>query len=823
MRSGCLVLAAFLCAFFLLSPAEAGADAGLVAAGARLAAEVLDGKPGSRRILARPEALSGPVSVATWRGELTLGQGPGRLFFVDDAPAANWEHPCRFVFVPDAGDIQSVAAVTPPKDLSDYVLWYAQRTPETLAAARQCAWPGRNAPVADINAAAPTPAARRWAVVISGGHNADANKERYYNDAVYFYRTLLAHGFERDQIYALLGDATSYPDDLDGDGSDEDVRVCSADQIGAVFDELAGRMGQDDLLYVFVTDHGGVENWPATSPESFLYLWHETMTDAAFAAEIDKVAPRATAVVLGQCNSGGFVDDLRGENRVIVTASRYWEASWALEDGTFEEFLFHFTYALANPAAADANADGLTSLEEAWRYAHLRDSRQSEELTPFSPGENRLNLGEHPCYESTPWSLGRKLSLAGLSPDPRDPVAAGLTQSRLSQPYPEETVADDPDDCRDAFRQGDDESWPFDLPFAFPFGGRSFTRIHVAANGYVSLSDEGGLSDPVNSPAKLADMVALAPLWDDLVTTGAGEGVRISWTGHWLTVRWKGRSKPLVSRPVDVALMLSDTGAVRFLYGPDNDLAGLAPGSGQTIGVSTGDGQMHLAQTAGLWDLGHAEAVEFRPEASGRRVLYFCDGNLGDNPFPTALARLRLPTTMAADYADFEQRIGSGGYALAVALFHRYLPGTAHRPASLAAFEAYLDAGGRAIIADAGRQQSLASRCAASFVAREDPCCLVPTAPSLDRLFPWNLSLANPGWNVQGFAAAIEPDGAQILARYADTWDCAVAATPRVILNGPTADSFVDFPDALTLAEAELRRLLPPPYLSAVLGLLVEE
>ena len=45
---------------------------------------------------------------------LTSPVGESWLFFVDDQPQANWEHPCRYVFVDMNGDVKIYFEKTPP-------------------------------------------------------------------------------------------------------------------------------------------------------------------------------------------------------------------------------------------------------------------------------------------------------------------------------------------------------------------------------------------------------------------------------------------------------------------------------------------------------------------------------------------------------------------------------------------------------------------------------------------------------------------------------------------------------------------------------------
>jgi hypothetical protein len=50
------------------------------------------------------------------------------VVFIDDAPSANWEHPCRYVFVDSAsGEHRVLGATSPPDDLDTYARVYPKR------------------------------------------------------------------------------------------------------------------------------------------------------------------------------------------------------------------------------------------------------------------------------------------------------------------------------------------------------------------------------------------------------------------------------------------------------------------------------------------------------------------------------------------------------------------------------------------------------------------------------------------------------------------------------------------------------------------------
>ena len=105
-----------------------------------------------------------------------------------------------------------------------------------------------------------------------------------------------------------------------------------------------------------------------------------------------------------QCYSGGFIDNLQGNNRVIATACNCSETSSAMPpDYNYDEFVYYWTSAVAGetpdgtPVDADVNHDNFVSMSEAFNYASAHDTRP-----------------ETPQYSSTPSDLGNYLSLYGL-------------------------------------------------------------------------------------------------------------------------------------------------------------------------------------------------------------------------------------------------------------------------------------------------------------------------------------------------------------------------------------------------------------------------
>ncbi|MHC1725302.1 MAG: C13 family peptidase [Syntrophobacteraceae bacterium] len=671
-----------------------------------------------------------------------------------------------------AGHMSEFAEITPSAAASDTINDYSNSQNSRI-------FP--RPPVNRMPSEANTPAANRWAVIISGGYNQSSNHVRFWNDCSYFYRTLKANGFSDDHIFVLMSDGTdpaidrsdgtNSPLDLDSDGDNDIQYSATRANITAVFNNLQSQLGSEDILYIFTTGNGGSNDVaPYDQPTSFLYLWGETISDLEFAAEVNKPVTKARVAIFEQSYSGGMIDNLEGANRVLMSAARFWELSHSMSDEVHDEFSYYVTHALANPAAADTNADGTVSMEESYLYALARDSHQSEAL----PGGD--NLGEHPGYYSNPWYLGRQISLGGYTEVVDPPKLGGYVQREVTEPYPSGGVLQS--------WYGDDAYFTYDLPFAFPFSGQNYNRVYVGTNGIIYLGNPS--TSYLNSINGLKSRKAIAPLWDDLTVLSAdGDGIYVTADTYWVTIRWQAHTKQ-DKREVNFSVKLSTSGAIRFLYGEGNDHTGRVIRRDKTIGISNGDGsKYHLCLRNGRDNLGFAKGIEFYP-TSGKagRILYFSDLDLGNNPFPTALTQLGLESTVAADFNDFEARLKAGHFDLVILLLQNYSPGIV-RPLSFPNFTNYLDKGGKAIFVDWYRDPLLAPKFGITFVGgpgRADTLgcndsSVTLIAPFLKNAVGNQISLLDPGWS--HFSVGMNLSGALEAARYTNNGYVAIAYTPR--------------------------------------------
>lgn len=359
---------------------------------------VLGGDATGKRVYAFEGATSSGMVVQGWRKAVTLPDAIGWVFFIDDLPDANWEHPARIVFVrADSGAHVTFNVTTPPKDFDKFreIGTYKakarsakQRTVTSPTARRQAAGGVVEAAANDMLTLGPD---HKYAVLISGGYNPVNNHIRYWNDISFIYKTLRnKYGYKASNIYVLYADGLS-PDvdnsdgenskqSLDGDKRPDITGAATKAQLSIVFDTLKGRLTEQDFLFIFTTDHGGQSE---TDPEgAVIYLWGDYIDNVEFGAEVDKLtAYDAMVIAMEQCYSGGFEKSLAAKNRVFMSAASYSQVSWAMgPDYQYDEFSYYLTCGLngARPDGggvnADADGDGAVSFAEAYSFALANDA-----------------------------------------------------------------------------------------------------------------------------------------------------------------------------------------------------------------------------------------------------------------------------------------------------------------------------------------------------------------------------------------------------------------------------------------------------------------
>ena len=154
----------------------------------RLMADVFKGNPGRSAVFASKEIRKAGTRIAGWRPKDTLViDKDAWLFFVDDAPGANWEHPARYILMDkDTGISRSIPTRTPPMELRALqpVSPAAVEHVRVMDLNTRHLKPGLNLKPVKI------PKKDKYALLVSGGWNADNNHPRYWNDLSSIYKAL---------------------------------------------------------------------------------------------------------------------------------------------------------------------------------------------------------------------------------------------------------------------------------------------------------------------------------------------------------------------------------------------------------------------------------------------------------------------------------------------------------------------------------------------------------------------------------------------------------------------------------------------------------
>jgi len=285
-----------------------------------------------------------------------------RFAFIDDAPGANWAHPCRCVFVSE--DMSCFTVV--------YKEWFPSLSFKGTGEPLPLVWAGgvpqpQRESLDEAVARAYGYAkglesngvlyntgdrSRSYFVLVSGGGSANANGIRFWCDTAMLYSTLTRkYGVDKNHIWvyvsdgnstgkdANLGDDTSpvlvdSPRDLDGDGKEDVTGAASKSSLKTCMARLQNMLTANDQLFVFFTSHGGsdgvsgIGNYDCT-----ISLFGSSLRDDEL-ADMIRPFPCPVAVAVESCYSGGFVDDICAmDNRAVATACNHYEVSWGWGGG----------------------------------------------------------------------------------------------------------------------------------------------------------------------------------------------------------------------------------------------------------------------------------------------------------------------------------------------------------------------------------------------------------------------------------------------------------------------------------------------------------
>lgn len=279
-----------------------------------------------------------------------------------------------------------------------------------------------------------------WAISNNLSFTENDRMEEFWHDTFLMWEMLIDKGYSDDNIYILFADGVDFqpqwildderyvvPADL-APMTDYPADIAS---VNNVFNGLANGTGgfpqlqDDDFLFCWTFDHGGP--WGG-GQDVYLCLIDGVIWDYDFADLTDQIICQKKVFWMQQCYSGGFIDNLQGEDTVINTSCSNSTGANRADDLTIlgdpviemefinghqyyhGEFNFH-TYSSTNGCSpayythypeytgepytnADSNGDGLISVSESadWEASH-----ESEWATPQFSDEG--DIGETTSLE----------------------------------------------------------------------------------------------------------------------------------------------------------------------------------------------------------------------------------------------------------------------------------------------------------------------------------------------------------------------------------------------------------------------------------------
>jgi exo-beta-1,3-glucanase (GH17 family) len=232
-------------------------------------------------------------------------------------------------------------------------------------------------------------ASQRYALLLSGGVNLIENDKSFKNDLSFVYDTLVNYyKFEEDHVISIYFDGNSQ--DLDGDGDNDIDYAATKANFNTAFNFIKTSLGEEDLFFIFATDHGTQYESPEAEDEDGIdegiCLWDsdgdgleldEVILDNELAT-LASGTPGTLIFVLQQCFSGGLISDLSASNRIIMTSCLEEESAHGanIDSMGYDFFSYHWTVAVQG-FSADNNSDGQISMQEAFDYAIANDEAYS--------------------------------------------------------------------------------------------------------------------------------------------------------------------------------------------------------------------------------------------------------------------------------------------------------------------------------------------------------------------------------------------------------------------------------------------------------------
>jgi subtilisin-like proprotein convertase family protein len=363
--------------------------------------EILDGRTEGVRIVATPSPFDPERDEVVWSGgEIAIPAGAAWLAIADETPGVLGWHPVEHVFFGEDLEILTV------RDATFYPRIYRDGDRQSwLTLVEYHARPGQ---VPDDRERASVPEDGRedygdfsynehYAVIIEGDVPAGASYSEFWSDPVRMFRILLEYGYHEDNIHVLYGEGTDETDFaceyyreemVDFPAYQQDVRDLFTWMRDGNPEQGIAKLTDQDFIYLFTFDHGGSSG----GCDATLCLMDGCMPDTEFASYFNQIPYKHRGIMMQQCHSGGFIDNLENTTTAISTAANCTESAYEADerddcgdgvDVKYGEFNYwwmsamegHLPWPGEEPVDADTNLDGKVSFLEAHNYAVENDDR----------------------------------------------------------------------------------------------------------------------------------------------------------------------------------------------------------------------------------------------------------------------------------------------------------------------------------------------------------------------------------------------------------------------------------------------------------------
>lgn len=201
---------------------------------------------------------------------------------------------------------------------------------------------------------------RSYLLIVSGLGGEPAYRDQFYESSMALLEAASTRfGLPAEDIWYLGEEPERDPERIRGKSTKEAVETALT--------EIAGRVEPDDQVFIVLIGHGSYR-----SGESRFNLPGPDLTADEFAALLERFDSQQIVFVNAASASGGFVQALSGENRVIVTATK---SGMERNETLFGKY---FIEAFA-VEGADVDKDKRVSVLEAFEYARLHVAEAYEE------------------------------------------------------------------------------------------------------------------------------------------------------------------------------------------------------------------------------------------------------------------------------------------------------------------------------------------------------------------------------------------------------------------------------------------------------------